>query len=180
MPWAHTDQTVEVQTERITTLVEERGAKGDLVYHFFDGEDGPFVGCIGVHQARMLNPKGFEIGYWCRSGRAGEGWTTLAARCLVVLGFDYFGFERIQCVYNEANISSCSVVRKVGFHEEARLRNFEAQPTEEQRAAGSLVQPYCVMCALFPEDRAQLAWYPTIASGLQAYDVDGVQVAQPN
>jgi RimJ/RimL family protein N-acetyltransferase len=178
MPWAHSPQTIEVQTERLTKLVQGQGDNQENVYHFFDGVDGPFLGCLGIHSARMLNPAGLEIGYWCRSGRAGEGWTTLACQCIVVLGLDYFGSERIQCVYNEANLGSGHVVRKVGFREEARLRNYEHQPSENQRAAGALGGPYAVMNALFPEDRTGLDWYPGVASRLKVFSAAG-QRAEP-
>lgn len=177
MPWAHYPQTIEVQTERLTKLAHGQGDKAETVYHFFDGIDGPFLGCLGIHSSRMCNPKGFEIGYWCRSGRTGEGWTTLACQCMVALGLDYFGSERIQCVYNEANTGSGHVIRKVEFREEARLRNYEHQPSENQRAAGSLMAPYAVMNAIFPEDRTALAWYPAVASGLKVFDAAGQQVA---
>ncbi|HJM56641.1 MAG TPA: GNAT family N-acetyltransferase [Planctomycetota bacterium] len=177
MPWPHFPQTVEVQRKRLAGLEEGHGTGGDIVFHLFEEEGGPFVGCIGLHR-RALNPRAFEVGYWVRTSAAGRGIATLAARCAVVLGLEYFACQRIQCVYNEANAASGRVVKNVGFAEEGRLRLFEDQPTDEMRSNGYKAQPMAVMNALFSEDRERLDWYPGVRSALTVLDRNG-SVALP-
>ena len=165
LPWAHSPQTKEKQAERMHKIISEIGQGGDLYYHFFDGKDHAFLGCVGLHHSTSNN-KAFELGYWCRSSRTGEGWTTLVAQCMVVLGLKHLHAERIQCCYNEANMASQRIANKVGFNQEARLKNYETQPNETQKKAGSLIKPYMIMSSIFPEDRTQLSWYSQIANHL--------------
>ncbi len=177
-PWAHVPQTPDAQRTRLQAIERGRGTSRDLFFHLYEHHGGPFLGCLGLHGGRSLNPRCYELGYWVRSSHAGRGLTTLAARCAVVLGFDYFGLDRIQCVFNEHNLASERVTRKVGFQEEARLRRFEVAPTDEMRAHGCLMGPLTVVTALFPDDRADLAWYAGVAAALTVRDCAG-RVVQP-
>ena len=172
MPWAHHPQTVAVQRARIEEF-QTAAHTTDLHYNIFEREDGPLLGCIGMHATRVLNPTGFEIGYWIRSANHGQGLATLASQCAVIAGFECLAAERIQCGYNEANATSQAVVRKVGFLVEGRLRNYEHQPTLEQRAAGCQTQPLTIMTGLCPEHRTQLAWYPHVSRSLTVLDRKG-------
>ena len=166
MPWAHMPQTEAVQRRRMTELEAELGQGHDLILHLFEGEGGPFVGCLGLHGARSLNPMCAEIGYWVRSGCTGRGIVTLAVRCAIVYAFETLGLNRIQCGYNEANLASARVNAKAGFEVEGRLRFFEGRPTAQARADGSRMGPCTVMTALFPEDRGRLTWYSEVAASL--------------
>ena len=96
---------------------------------------------------------------------------TLALRCAVVFAFDYLHCNRLQISVNEGNRRSARVAEKAGFKEEARLRNFEAQPTDELRKNGYEVQEYALMMALFPGRRSELSWYPQIISGLDVVNL---------
>ena len=171
MPWAHLPQTLADQEARLAALDEDVG--GEVVYHLYERDDGPLVGCIGLMGARVLNPLGLELGYWTRSSAAGRGLMTLGAKCAVVLAFEAMGFERVQCGFNENNVASQRVCEKVGFEEEARLRFFEQQPTDELRAQGYRLGPMTVMSALFRDDRPKLPWYPAVAGALSALDAQG-------
>jgi RimJ/RimL family protein N-acetyltransferase len=166
MPWAHAPQTVAIQQERLQAIEATFGSGGDIVFHLYEHQNGAFVGCLGLHAKRSLNPHSFEIGYWTRTRAAGRGIVTLATQCAVVFGFECFGAQRIQCGYNEANAGSARVNEKVGFIKEGRLRAFELQPTAQMQADGCQMLPHMVMSALFPEDRARLDWYAGVASHL--------------
>ncbi len=173
MPWAHFPQTIQVQEKRLKELEADHGSGGDIVFHIFEREDGPYLGCIGLHGSRVINPLGFEIGYWTRTSAAGRGLITLATQCALVLGFECFGSQRIQCGYNEENKASERVNQKVGFSHEARLRYFEPQPTDEMRANGCQMGPSMVMTALFEDDRSRLDWYPAVSAALTVYGPEG-------
>ncbi len=174
MPWAHQPQTLAIQQARIEGF-QSAEVPADLHYNIFEREDGPLLGCIGMHSARVLNPNGFEVGYWIRSSDHGRGLATLATRCVVVAGFECLGAARIQCGYNEANAASGAVVHKVGFFVEGHMRNYEHQPTPEKRAAGCETQPLTVITGLCPEHRAQLAWYPHVSGSLTVLDRKGAR-----
>ena len=46
-----------------------------LRYHFHDKETGEHVGNSGLHNVHWDVPK-FEIGYWCRTSKVGQGYVT--------------------------------------------------------------------------------------------------------
>jgi RimJ/RimL family protein N-acetyltransferase len=159
MIWSHMPQTPEFQRARLEQMKEPSWRANNRIYHILSPDEGRFLGCIGLHAGRVINPKGFEIGFWVRSSEAGRGIITAATRAMVVLGFEKLGAERIQCGYNEANHASARVSQKVGFRKEARLRNFEPTPSAAQRADGCLAANAMLLGALFPDDRDHLAWY---------------------
>lgn len=109
MPWAHAPQDHAVQHERLSELEATLGESHDLIFHLFDDERGRFLGCLGLHGARSLNPMAAEIGYWLRSADAGRGLMTLAVRAAVIYAFECLGLDRLQCGYNEANLASARV-----------------------------------------------------------------------
>jgi len=172
MPWAHTPQTLEGQRERLSAAQTAYASGAEYLFFARYVDGGPVVANVGLHRATS-NPKALELGYWVTTGFTGQGLATLASQVMTVLVFDYFGYERLQCGYNEANVGSQIVNERLGFVEEARLRRFEDTGTEEMIADGYGHGEYTVMTALFPEDRASLAWYPKIAPNLTALDQDG-------
>jgi RimJ/RimL family protein N-acetyltransferase len=180
MTWVHLPQTLELQQERLEKLESRSGVGAALVFHLYDHAEGPLQGCLGLMNQRTLNPLALEIGFWIRTSAAGRGIITLATQCAVVLGFECMGLERIQCGYNEGNMGSARVCQKVGFLEEARLRYFDTQPTDETRAKGFRTQPYNVLCALFPDDRSRLNWYPGVSGALTVESEEGTVVWPPS
>jgi RimJ/RimL family protein N-acetyltransferase len=179
MPWAHLPQTHALQQERLSQLEASIGSGTDLIFHLFEKPDGPLLGCIGMHGARVLNPLGFEIGYWTRSSAQKRGLATLAAQCVVVTGFECFGAQRIQCAYNEANLGSRRVTEKVGFVPEGRLRNLDPQPTLQMREDGCEIVPFTIVAGLWPEQRDVLPWYQAVAAATHVLDRQGEQVWPP-
>jgi len=172
MPWAHMENTVPQQQERLAASEQDHQDGGDVVFHLYDGATDRFLGCTGLH-FRCLNRRAVEVGYWVRTSEAGKGWTTLVVKCLTVLVFDYLNFDRFQCAYNEPNEGSRRVNEKVGFHVEGRHRYYEGQPTEEMRNNGSQMAPDTITTALTRHDPPNLSWYAAIAEGLTVWDPEG-------
>ena len=166
MVWSHMPQTEAVQQARLEEMTTPAWRRSNRVYHILSPNDERFLGCIGLHAGRVINPMGFEIGYWMRTSAAGRGVITAATKAIVVLGFEHLGAQRIQCGYNEANAASARVNEKVGFVQEARLRHFEPLPTEAQRADGCAMAEHLVLGALFPSDRTRLPWYEAACAAL--------------
>jgi ribosomal-protein-serine acetyltransferase len=166
MPWALVDQTVEMQRERLAALEVSYVNGGDYGFHLMDAGEKEIWGSLGLHR-RTLNPKALDLGYWIRSDRAGRGLATCASQCLVILCLGHFGLERLQSGYNEANVASARVQRKIGFREEARLRYFQQIPTPADRAVGLALEPFTVITALFGDDRPRLDWWSDISANLE-------------
>jgi RimJ/RimL family protein N-acetyltransferase len=176
MTWAHLPQTLELQRERLTQAEKDYASRGDMIFHAFAHDGGPYVGTFGLLY-RSLNPQCLEVGYWVRTSAAGRGVATLATQCLCVLAFDYFDCVRVQCGFNEANRTSRRVNTKVGFVEEARLRYFQAQPTPQMQQDGCLIAPMMIITVLFPEECRGQHWYSGVFEALSVFDADGCKVA---
>ena len=65
----------------------------------------------------------FEIGYWCRTGMTGRGYTTEAVRGIAAFAFDALGAKRVEIRCDPLNRLSARVAERAGFHLEGELRN---------------------------------------------------------
>ena len=121
MPWAHEaplplEQTVELL----------RGFRGafdlgrDYVYGILARDESEAVGGSGLHT--RVGAEAFEIGYWIRAGRSGEGLGTEATAALARVGIELCGAGRIEIRVDPENAASLAIPRKLGFTEEGRLR----------------------------------------------------------
>jgi RimJ/RimL family protein N-acetyltransferase len=121
MPWAaHEPQTLEEKVELLRGFRGKFDLREDFVYGIFDSGETEVVGGTGLH--RRVGDRAFEIGYWIRSSRAGEGLATEAAAALTRVAFDVCGVDRVEIRTDPANERSRAIPRKLGFVEEATLR----------------------------------------------------------
>jgi len=171
--WAHAPISVETQRARLAEILASQDTASEISFLVYEREDGPLVGSISLIRQRILNPQGAELGYWIRSSEAGRGLTTLAARCLCVVAFDYCACTRMQCFYDEENIGSQRVAEKTGFQVEARLRKFGVVATAETRRQGDITTDYTILSALFPEDLGNFPWYENIQKHLRVFNGKG-------
>lgn len=65
----------------------------------------------------------FSIGYWLRTSATGQGFMTEAVQLLVDFAFASLQAQRIEILCDEENQASAAVARRLGFEQEARLRN---------------------------------------------------------
>jgi RimJ/RimL family protein N-acetyltransferase len=108
----------------------------------------------------------FEIGYWIRSSRAGQGLATGVTAALTRVGFEVCEVDRIEIHCEPANERSMRIPRKLGYAEEARLRRrLYAPPDGEPRDV--------VVFSLF---RDTYAGTPAASAELEAFDAAGVRV----
>ena len=165
MLWAHYENTVESQRERLAGLESEWDQNKDYTFSIFTSqEEGPlsFAGCIGMHLTCLSN-KGIEIGYWIRSSAAGQGLCTLATQLLVYIGFEYQKMLRIKVVCDAGNGGSRRVIEKIGFPYEGKLRNGGYCDVSENvahngwQATGDLL-----IYGMIPVDYKQLSWVEVI------------------
>ena len=122
MEWAKEAPSVE-QSE---SLARESAAKfmlrEDLALRGFLKGGGPFVLASGLHRIDWTVPK-FEIGYWCRSRFAGQGYMTEAVRGIARFAFERLGAKRVEIRCDETNRRSWAIPQRLGFELEAVFRH---------------------------------------------------------
>ena len=121
MPWAHDDpQPLEAKVELLRGFRGRFDLGQDFVYGIFSADESEAVGGTGLHTRRGEGI--FEIGYWIRANRVGEGLCTEATAALTRVGFELCEIERIEIRVDPANEASLAIPRKLGFVEEGTLR----------------------------------------------------------
>jgi RimJ/RimL family protein N-acetyltransferase len=105
-------------------------------------EEGAVVGTIGLRRNHPVTPNA-ELGYWCRTDRAGRGLVSEAGAAMVNFGFDVLGLHRITLMAGLENRASQRVAEKLGFRREGSLR----------QVAWSATDPYdCFIYGLIATD----------------------------
>jgi RimJ/RimL family protein N-acetyltransferase len=166
MPWAH---EAPISLEQTVELL--RGFRGgfdlgqDYVYGILARDESEVVGGSGLHT--RAGAEAFEIGYWIRASRSGEGFGTEATAALARVGIEFCGARRIEIRVDPENAPSLAIPRKLGFAEEGRLRRVLHGPdgTPRQRDA--------VVFALLADE---LAGTPVASVPLEAFGAAGTCV----
>jgi len=85
--------------------------------------DGEFCGAVGVHPQDDVKCKNAEIGFWVAEQYWNKGIATAMVKQLIDYAFDNFDISRVFAAIYGYNEASKKVVRKLGFTEEAHLKN---------------------------------------------------------
>lgn len=177
MRWAHGPQMLDMDYTRLAGAVADFWRGDDYVFVICDpGDEARVLGCIGLHR-RAMNPQAVEMGYWVRSGVAGQGVCTRAAQALLVVAFEHMGFRRVQCGFDVANAASARVAAKVGFRVEGDLRGYGPAGDDAMRADGWAAVEVNRMTALSPGEARALPWYAATRARLVVQDWLGRVVA---
>jgi RimJ/RimL family protein N-acetyltransferase len=122
MSWAAQMQSLE-ETRGFLKVAESSYYKGeDFAVLAFLKQTGEFVLSTGLHPRNWTVPK-FEIGYWCRSTKQGQGFTTEAIRALTDIAFREMAANRVEIRCDARNIRSRRVAELAGYRLEAELRS---------------------------------------------------------
>jgi RimJ/RimL family protein N-acetyltransferase len=159
MPWAKNEP--QSQEEKVKLLRTFRGRFDlgeDFVYGIFTRDESEVVGGTGLH--RRVGEGAFEIGYWIRASRTGDGLATEATAALTRVAFEVCAVDRVEIHCDPANESSRRIPRKLGYIEEATLRRRLHVPEPRD----------VVVYSLFQE---QVAGSPVAAAPVEAYDAVG-------
>jgi RimJ/RimL family protein N-acetyltransferase len=125
LPWLPWGAAYEVLDDARNFIVRIQSAwllREDLTVGLWDVATGRFVGGSGLH-SRGWDVPAFEIGYWVRASAQGRGYVTEAVKLLADYAFDTYGARRVCIQCDARNERSAAVARRLGFVEEARLRN---------------------------------------------------------
>lgn len=174
MVWAHEPLALESEFQIVRNFMAEYWAGRQYVFGLFD-EGGTLLGGAGLHPRTALNPKALEVGYWCHSAHAGKGWTTLCARALLVLAFDWFGCDRLQVTHDEENQGSRRVIEKCGFRYEGTLKNAMVEVSAEVRAGGYRGSARQRLYAITPDELSALEWLESTRAALVFEDALGTE-----
>jgi RimJ/RimL family protein N-acetyltransferase len=166
LPWAH---ELPLPLEETVELL--RGFRGrfdldqEFVYGILSPDESEALGGTGLHTRRGDGV--FEIGYWIRADRAGEGLTTEATAALTRVAFEVCEVERVEIRADPENGPSLAIPRKLGYLEEGTLRRTSHGPD------GTPLQGDSVVFALL---RDELAGTPSAGARLEAFDAAGARV----
>ncbi len=127
LPFADAHQSVEESRDWIIHQMAKWLLRENLSMILCDKESNRFLGGIGLHPHNWEIGI-FEIGYWLRASAAGHGYMTEAAKLLTDYAFTHLAANRVQIRCDERNIRSAAIPRRLGFVQEARLRNDHPAP----------------------------------------------------
>jgi RimJ/RimL family protein N-acetyltransferase len=124
LPWISwaADEPRELQ-ERLELLRSNRSKfdrNEEFVYGIFDSEEKRVMGGTGLHT--RIGPGGLEIGYWIRKDAVHQGLATETAAALTQVAFEVESVNRVEIHCDPQNVASAAVPRRLGFTEEAILR----------------------------------------------------------
>jgi len=83
---------------------------------------GEFVGGTGFHARGAAAARYYEIGYWCRTSCAGQGYVTEAVKALLRHAFSAPAVHWVEIRCDPRNRASERVIVKAGLRKEAHLR----------------------------------------------------------
>jgi RimJ/RimL family protein N-acetyltransferase len=136
MPWAQTAPSLAQSHADCRRMQGKFLLREDLAMFMFerraDGGEGGFVGGTGLHRIDW-KVRRFELGYWCRTTRQGQGYITEAAQALTRFAFETLQARRVEVRMDDSNMRSWKVAERAGFALEGTLRSDSLNPLGEPR-----------------------------------------------
>ncbi len=153
LPWVKKTRSAEDQEAATRRAVARWLTREDLRVSIWEQATGRYLGGSGLHRIDWAVPA-FEIGYWLRTSAWGQGYVSETVRVLCRFAFETLHANRVEICCDDRNERSLAVARRLGFIEEAALRNHSRDTRGELRDM--------VIFALTPADYAQatLTWQP--------------------
>jgi RimJ/RimL family protein N-acetyltransferase len=163
LPWAHEEpQPLEEKVELLRRFRGMFDLGQDFIYGILSADESEAIGGSGLHTRRGEGT--FEIGYWIRESRAGQGMCTEAVAALTRVGFELCEVDRIEIRVDPENAASLAIPRKLGFVEEGTLRGVLHGPD------GTPMRGDAVVYALM---RGELGGSRAAEAQLRAFDAAG-------
>lgn len=136
MPWAQTAPTLAQSEAECRRMQAKFLLRQDLPMGMFerraDGGEGAYIGGTGLHRMDWVVRR-FEIGYWCRSSRVGQGYVGEAVQAMTRLIFGELRGRRAELRMDDGNVRSWRVAERAGFTLEGVLRQQSLTPAGEPR-----------------------------------------------
>ena len=122
LPWVSATKTVEDSRSFLKNVI--RFSKGGQQLHSLIIYKNQLVGLVGFNTIRKVHQKA-EVGYWLAENFTGKGIMTDAVTQVLRVGFDELGLHRIEIRCAVENIKSRAIPERLGFINEAILRQCE-------------------------------------------------------
>lgn len=115
------DTTMEPTLQRLQSVVDALRDHTGIRWGIVRRDDPTLMGSVGFW--KWNKPHFYaEIGYELGSAHWNKGYMTEAIRAALRFGFDYMDLHRVEANIDPDNIGSRRTVQKVGFTQEALLR----------------------------------------------------------
>ncbi len=145
LPWVAKTLAASDSEETVRRSMARWALREDLMVGIWDRATERYLGGSGLHRMDWGVPS-FEIGYWLRTSAWGRGYITEAVQVLCRFAFETLGANRVEIFCDAKNTRSSAVPKRLGFVQEALLRN------ECRDGAGELRDT--LVFALTPDDYA--------------------------
>ncbi|MEP7099283.1 MAG: GNAT family protein, partial [Burkholderiales bacterium] len=131
MPWAQAAPSLAQSNADCRRMQAKFLLREDLAMFMFerraDGSEGGFIGGTGLHRISWTVRR-FEIGYWCRTSRQGQGYVTEAVQALTRFAFQRLQARRVELRMDDGNERSWKVAQRASFAFEGVLRSDALNP----------------------------------------------------
>lgn len=122
MPWSMQEPVSrEERIEKLRSFRARFDLDQDYILGIFNKQESELLGSTGLHP--RVGPGASEIGYWVNAKHIRQGIATENVRALTRVGFECFGFDRIEIRCDPKNEPSLRIPRKLGYKHEATLKN---------------------------------------------------------
>lgn len=122
MPWAQGSQSVEASEVLCRMSRADFIARKDFVLSIYNASGSEFLGSTGIHRPNWTVPS-FMIGYWIAQKHEGQGYVTETLHALTQYCFKVFQANRVYLTCDSKNTRSLAVMTRLGFQQEACLKN---------------------------------------------------------
>jgi RimJ/RimL family protein N-acetyltransferase len=161
MPWAADEpEPVEAKVARLRTFRGRFDLDQDYVYGILNRDETAVLGGSGLHT--RVGDKALEIGYWIHVDHINQGLATETSAALTKVAFEINGVERVEIHNDPKNVRSAAVPRKLGYVQEAILR----QRTRTTDGAPRDTMIWTIL-------RDEYLGSPAARAEIEAYDVVG-------
>ena len=143
LPFANAHQTIEESRDWIIHQEAAWLTREDLNLSIWERATNSYLGGTGLHPKNWEH-RYFGIGYWLRLSAPGHGYMTETVHLLTNYAFTSLSANRVEIRCDERNIRSAAIPRRLGFIQEARMRNHMLAPNGTLRTT--------LVFALIPSD----------------------------
>ena len=121
VPWAVTLPSVDDSAQYCEDCIAKYQQREAFNYLMFSRDGDEFIAGIGVPRLDWTVPM-FEIGYWCRAARVGQGYITEGVIALSHLCFTRLEAARLELHIDPLNAKSTAVAQACGYQLESVAR----------------------------------------------------------
>ncbi len=136
LPWVAEEQSTTSSEIYCRNAQANFLARRDMPFLLIEKSTGQVIGATGLHRTVWGTLK-TEIGYWCRTSRAHNGFIVEAVSALADYAFANLRASRVEIVTDEANLPARRVAERCQFVLEGILRN-------ERRAPDGTLRNLCI------------------------------------